>query len=340
MQKKQTSPRSGFTLIELLVVVAIIALLISILLPALGRARDQTKAMKCLSNLRTLGQGCLTYAAEENDALPGGLHPALYRNLGWDGWDGSPGLPAPPNNRFRERQLTWMLRRTFNDSSTFKNSVTDQVATCPISASVNPDSNFDRFYSITGNTVYPTHYVINNIGAENEQGGTLNNVRVTKPPYYFGFSAYAGASPEVVALEEKYRPQPTSKIERSAEEWMIADAWYRKRANANAPELQQEGPYQFDWSGEALPNFAPHFSRHREYSFTSSNDRDAQCATIRRGRQDGLTNAVFFDGHAVPVKSKVLTANGFELLYGFPGTVNPLKLNPNENSPVWQAYWQ
>jgi prepilin-type N-terminal cleavage/methylation domain-containing protein len=53
----------GFTLIELLVVVAIIALLISILLPSLSRARELSKRLVCASNLSGLGKACKIYAS-------------------------------------------------------------------------------------------------------------------------------------------------------------------------------------------------------------------------------------------------------------------------------------
>ena len=62
---------NAFTLIELLVVVSIIALLISILLPSLRRARDQAKAVTCGSGIAGILRGMVTYAAEWNGWLPG-----------------------------------------------------------------------------------------------------------------------------------------------------------------------------------------------------------------------------------------------------------------------------
>ena len=59
--------RSGFTLIELLVVVAIIALLISILLPAMAQARERGKRTVCLSQLRELTNALRQYADEYKD---------------------------------------------------------------------------------------------------------------------------------------------------------------------------------------------------------------------------------------------------------------------------------
>ena len=80
--------KHGFTLVELLVVVAIIALLVSILLPSLQRAKEQARITVCLANLRGLGVAFSQYVAENNGWYPpaaacGGLSYGMVRGDVW-----------------------------------------------------------------------------------------------------------------------------------------------------------------------------------------------------------------------------------------------------------------
>src|SRR5437016_4964678 len=76
--------RHAFTLVELLVVIGIIAVLISVLLPTINRARQQAASTQCQSNLRSAGQIFFIYANENHGFLPQcvGSSVAKLPNLG------------------------------------------------------------------------------------------------------------------------------------------------------------------------------------------------------------------------------------------------------------------
>jgi len=77
--------RRGFTLLELLVVVAIIAVLVGILAPAMSGARGEATKAKCLANLHALGQAMATYSIDDEKGYTTPVHPKAESSWHYDG---------------------------------------------------------------------------------------------------------------------------------------------------------------------------------------------------------------------------------------------------------------
>lgn len=86
MCRDKRAPSAGFTLIELLVSIAIIALLIGLLLPALGKSRQVARRMQCMTKMLSIGQAMSIYTNENDEYYPPSVHSFSVANpiAAWD----------------------------------------------------------------------------------------------------------------------------------------------------------------------------------------------------------------------------------------------------------------
>jgi prepilin-type processing-associated H-X9-DG protein/prepilin-type N-terminal cleavage/methylation domain-containing protein len=186
--------RVGFTLVELLVVIGIIALLVGILLPALGRAREQANATACAANLRQVVTAATMYANDNKGKIvPGAVlvstAPLTY-TLWWGEivWGTGPfshgrGFLSPyfdGGGSAEERKIT--LCPSFNDTSSLWN----LIATDPRNASLAYNH-------------YGANQSLNGYGA---RGGKLSRVRRPTEIAWFADTA------QMVSMEGCRAPEP------------------------------------------------------------------------------------------------------------------------------------
>jgi prepilin-type N-terminal cleavage/methylation domain-containing protein/prepilin-type processing-associated H-X9-DG protein len=219
-------PRKAFTLIELLVVVAIIALLISILLPSLSRARELSKRLVCASNVKGIGTSCKIYANENEESWPvpefntDKTQVKTWNKLPTDAADDTGGSATAPDRTMLSTSVStqlsttrafWMLIRSGDN--------TPKQYVCPSSGdSVDPTDELDFYYDFfsLSNVSYGYQVPYGPIGTRPGEGlDSRMVVAADKGPMYASGLAESGAS----ALDDIGVNPPSVTVASSPNEW-------------------------------------------------------------------------------------------------------------------------
>ncbi len=221
MRYRTSNTGRGFTLVELLVVIGIIALLISILLPALQRARRSAQGLVCLNNLKQLGLATIMYQGDYDGMFP----PNLYYHR-----PGGESSPEMRGDEVWDCKLAPYLNIEFRDEN--GNHQPTQLLICPLDwrADVSPWGHLRRSYTANRTSTHPSHV---NCGVVWIGNGT--------PKVKAG--SFRGAA-EVVYLFELWNISGTDGNRQWRAPFAVSDGWH-----GNVPPVnyfnpdRNNGPY-------------------------------------------------------------------------------------------------
>jgi len=257
----------GFTLVELLVVIGIIAVLISVLLPTLGRARESGRRIACMSNLRQLSLAVLMYE-QQWKRLPGPILPAVF----------DPELVNDPNGPFSPPTSLYYKSRQWGNTDVLMKYVNNsrQVFFCPASLEVRDTARPWWSGSAYAGKILGYTYKV-------------NNQRHTIPSFFFGSHTNSNTT-----LEKEPKRMSAIKaggdgktggrltpneefVTKKTDIWMISDLdGLNFRASAGSGSADSD---DFGISNTATP------------------DKDKPYQPVHKSGKIGR-NYVFFDGHA------------------------------------------